>query len=245
MAKLNPSGSDLEYSTFLGGTGRDSGLRMLLDDDGNVYMTGWTTSPDFPTTPMAFDSLYAAGRDIFIAKLNHSGTHLDYSTFLGGADWEAGQGMLLKQPNCLYVTGYTKSADFPTTVGAFDNTFNGDWDVVVFEMSLSESPTPVMEGTSEVELPTEYILYQNYPNPFNASTEIRYQILEDSHVALKVFNILGQEVTTLVNKRQLAGEYVVTWDGRNSSGVDLASGIYFCRLQAGEFGRTVKMVLLR
>jgi subtilisin family serine protease len=94
-------------------------------------------------------------------------------------------------------------------------------------------------------VPLTYALHQNYPNPFNASTEIRYQIPRNGHVALRVFNTLGQEVQTLVDVQQKAGEYGVVWDGRDSSGHEVASGLYFCRLRVGEFGKTVKMVLMR
>jgi hypothetical protein len=101
------------------------------------------------------------------------------------------------------------------------------------------------QDRSEVSLPAEYALHQNCPNPFNASTSIRYQIPQAAGVSLKVFNVLGQEVITLVNERQLAGEYNVTWEGRDDGGRAAASGIYFCRLQAGAYAQTVKMVLLR
>jgi hypothetical protein len=89
-------------------------------------------------------------------------------------------------------------------------------------------------------MPESYALYQNYPNPFNPDTEIKYAIPSDVSVTLKVYNVLGAEVATLVDASQKAGVYSARWDAR-----DLASGVYFCRLQAGEFSKTVKMVLLR
>ncbi len=94
-------------------------------------------------------------------------------------------------------------------------------------------------------VPKTYTLHQNYPNPFNASTEIRYQIPEDGHVTLKIFNTLGQELRILLDVHQKAGEYGVLWDGRDARGREVASGLYFCRLRAGEFGKTIKMVLVR
>ena len=94
-------------------------------------------------------------------------------------------------------------------------------------------------------VPEKYALHQNYPNPFNASTAIRYQIPQDGRVTLKVFNTLGQRVRTLVDVDQKAGEYGVLWDGRDAEGGEVASGLYFCRLRVGEFGETVKMVLIR
>jgi hypothetical protein len=102
-----------------------------------------------------------------------------------------------------------------------------------------------VESDKSKRLPTRYELFQNYPNPFNASSEIRYQIPEDDHVTLKIFNTLGQEVRTLVNAEQKSGEYVVKWHGRDDSGKEVASGLYFCRLKANKFDKTIKMLLLR
>jgi len=94
-------------------------------------------------------------------------------------------------------------------------------------------------------VPENFILRQNYPNPFNAITEIRYQIPAAGHVTLKVFNTLGQEVCRLVDGPQEAGEYTVRWDGRDASGRETASGLYFSRIRAGDFEKTVKMVLMK
>jgi hypothetical protein len=106
-------------------------------------------------------------------------------------------------------------------------------------------PTPVVEDTPVSGRPQYCQLSQNYPNPFNANTEIRYQIPEDGRVILKIFNALGQEVRTLVNRDQMAAGYSVVWDGRDDVGGDVASGLYLCRLKAGDLSKTIKMVLLR
>ncbi len=90
------------------------------------------------------------------------------------------------------------------------------------------------------DLPTEFKLYNNYPNPFNPSTTIRFSIPEESFVTLKVFNSLGEEITTLINENIIAGNYEVEFDA-----ADLPSGIYFFRLQAGSFVETKKMVLMK
>jgi flagellar hook assembly protein FlgD len=94
-------------------------------------------------------------------------------------------------------------------------------------------------------LPTAFALSQNYPNPFNPNTEIKYQIPENSRVALKIYNVMGQEVVSLMDKDLKAGYYTATWDARNASGHEVSAGIYFCTMQAGEFSQTVKMVLLK
>ena len=103
------------------------------------------------------------------------------------------------------------------------------------------NPTAVEGGTGlEISLPTNYSLSQNYPNPFNPSTELRYALPRDGRVTLEIYNILGQKVTTLVDEHQRAGYKTIRWDPQ-----DLASGIYLCRLTAGDYTQTRKMVLLK
>ena len=109
----------------------------------------------------------------------------------------------------------------------------------------SVQSTPVGLVTSEISLPKGFALSQNYPNPFNASTDIRYQIPEDSHVILKIFNIRGQEVRTLVDAHQKVSSYAVIWDGRDNFDGEVASGLYLCCLKAEGFKKTVKMLLIK
>jgi Domain of unknown function (DUF5050)/Secretion system C-terminal sorting domain len=98
----------------------------------------------------------------------------------------------------------------------------------------------------EVEvIPENYELSQNYPNPFNPSTTISYKIPEDSFVELKVYDILGKEVAALVNKREKAGNYKVTFDTQNIAGKHLTSGIYFTRLNSGSYTGLIKMLLIK
>jgi len=89
-------------------------------------------------------------------------------------------------------------------------------------------------------VPDEYKLYQNYPNPFNPSTNIKYQIPNNGFVSIKVFDILGKEITTLVNEKQSSGTYEVTFDGG-----DLSSGIYFYKLETDGFSEVKKLILLK
>ena len=111
------------------------------------------------------------------------------------------------------------------------------------------NPTSVNDYTNII-LPDKYDLHQNYPNPFNPSTTIKYQIPELSIVTLKVLDVLGNEVATLVNEEKPAGTYEVEFDASSLSGFvsakgGYASGVYFYQLKAGSFIETKKMVLLR
>jgi len=94
-------------------------------------------------------------------------------------------------------------------------------------------------------LPKSYSLFQNYPNPFNASTQIHYALPENAQVKLEVINILGQKVRVLVDEYQTAGYKQVLWDGRNSKGDEVSSGVYFYRLVADNYHKVNKMSLLK
>jgi hypothetical protein len=90
-----------------------------------------------------------------------------------------------------------------------------------------------------------FVLYQNYPNPFNPATTIRYNLPKTSHVTLKIYDLLGQEIRTLINSKQLSGEHSVTWNGVDNLGREVSSGIYIHQIQAGKHVESRKMVLLR
>jgi Beta-propeller repeat len=131
VTKLDPTGSSLIYSTYLGGHGNDSGLGIALDGNGNAYVTGRTESRDFPTTPGAFQRFSPDARPgvghPFVTKLNPAGSALFYSTFLGGkaqSDPQSDQGAAITVDGGghAYVTGRTESPSFPTTPGAFQHT---------------------------------------------------------------------------------------------------------------------------
>jgi probable HAF family extracellular repeat protein len=102
--------------------------------------------------------------------------------------------------------------------------------------------TPAVPTSTAItkSVPRSFALYQNYPNPFNPSTTIRYRLAQRSQVTLEAFNILGQHITTLVHETQEAGDHEVKFDGGN-----LASGVYFYRIHAGDFVQTKKLLLLR
>jgi len=94
-------------------------------------------------------------------------------------------------------------------------------------------------------LPLDYVLFQNYPNPFNPSTAIKFQVPKTSDVKIAVYDMLGQEVRTLVAGEVLRGTYTVDWDGFNNYGAKVASGTYIYRMTAGEFIQSKKMVLIK
>ncbi|MBT3576358.1 MAG: T9SS type A sorting domain-containing protein [Candidatus Marinimicrobia bacterium] len=100
-------------------------------------------------------------------------------------------------------------------------------------------------GFAGMLIPTEYALHDNYPNPFNPITNIKYDIPENTHVTIAVYNTLGQHVIDLVNEEQAAGYYHMQWNGLNKRGTPVGSGLYFYRLTTSEFTQSEKMTYLK
>ena len=135
--RLSPNGSELEYSTYIGGNGGDVALRIAVDKVGNAYIAGYSKSYNFPTTVGAFQTAFIGARncqtlnatcsDGFLAKLNPTGTALVYSTFIGGSYPDTVKGLALDSSGNAYISGSTFSPDFPTTPRAFQTNFSGSF----------------------------------------------------------------------------------------------------------------------
>jgi uncharacterized repeat protein (TIGR01451 family) len=146
VTKLNSTGSSLLYSTYLGGSGRDSLVWEVIDGSGNVYLAGFTNSTDFPITSGAYDDTYNGGLDQVIVKVDPSASgsaSLVYSTYLGGSGDENGHKIALDSSGNVYVNGRTTSTDFPATQNAFQDTLNGVADAYMVKLRPDPSgPTP-------------------------------------------------------------------------------------------------------
>ena len=178
----------------------------------------------------------AGGFDIFIAKYDGDGNFL-WAAQAGGTALDLGVGIATEGSGNSIVTGrFSGTATFGnTTLSSV-----GSWDI--FIAKLGSGVTGIEE---EFALPRSFNLSQNYPNPFNPRTTIRYNLPRASHVLLSIYNILGQEIATLVNAKQIPGEKSVVWDSRDRFGRGVSSGIYIYQIQAGDYSKSRKMVLLR
>jgi hypothetical protein len=148
VAKIAADGGGLVYATFLGGSHREYVYDLAVDGQGRAVAVGASNSPQLPTTADAFDTLCGSdgtcnfdgtnwAYDAFVTRLNASGTSLAYSTYLGGSNYDYGQGVALDGLGHAFVTGETYSSDFPTTVGAFDQSHNGQRDVFVTKLAVT------------------------------------------------------------------------------------------------------------
>ena len=149
VTKLNASGSALVYSTYLGGSGGasygDFGSGIAVDSSGNAYVTGETNSTDFPTTPGAFQTVCNGGSgcatysDAFVTKLNSTGSALVYSTYLGGNSYDRPFGIAVDSSGNAYVTGWTRSTDFPTKNALQPQNIGGSSNAFVTKLNASGS----------------------------------------------------------------------------------------------------------
>jgi photosystem II stability/assembly factor-like uncharacterized protein len=162
--------------------------------------------------------------------------------FVVGSHWDSGMGVIMTtNDGCSTWTqeiidsiGVLRSVSF---VDAFNGWIVGDNGII---LHTTNGGVSFVEEEQIDEMPTEFLLSQNYPNPFNPSTRIKYQVSSVSRVSLVVYDILGDEIETLVNEEKPAGTYEVTWYAEQ-----LPSGIYFYRLKTSSFVETKKMILLK
>lgn len=123
-----------------------------------------------------------------------------------------------------------------------DNRRAKGWDVYAKVVDWSWTK---VEEDQEVDFPNSFELSQNYPNPFNPQTVIQYNLPRSCKITLTIYNMLGQKVRTLVDEPKKARGYKVIWDGEDDIGKEVASGIYFYQLKAGDYTETRKMLLLK
>jgi uncharacterized protein (TIGR03437 family) len=138
VAKLSAAGDALIYSTYLGGSKNDIGYGIAVDPAGSAYVTGLTTSTNFPVTAGAAQSAFGGGSaDAFIVKLNPAGSALLYATYLGGSSGDDGRGIAIDADGNAYVTGNTSSGNFPATSGALQTAYGGGGDAFVAKLNAA------------------------------------------------------------------------------------------------------------
>ncbi|MCG3120256.1 MAG: hypothetical protein ALAOOOJD_02908 [bacterium] len=187
-------------------------VALAVDKAGSVYVTG------------SSGAYYASATDYVTVKYDKHGTEQWVALFNGPRNSsDSPNGVFVSAMGDVYVTG-TSSGDL-------------GWS---FYTTIKYAQNSVSVNDEKIGSLYKFYLLQNYPNPFNPSTKIRYAIPQPTHVSLKIFDLLGHEVATLVNETKSAGEYEIEWKP-----IDLSSGVYVYRLQAGGFVETQKLILLQ
>ncbi len=188
-------------------------------------------------TKQSFTVNYAGSTSAVVQDLSDWYSPANYSgenTAVTMSYRDAGDGT--KDNRTFYLYGYLLRLDPAKSISSV--TLPNDQNVEIIAMTLA-SPVPTSVKGSPSHANT-FELSQNYPNPFNPSTIISYQLPINSHVTLKVYDVLGREVETLVNRYQTAGSYAVTFNGAH-----LAGGVYFYSLHSDNFTSTRKLVLIK
>jgi hypothetical protein len=227
VTKLNATGTALVYSTYIGGSSTDYGDAIAVDGSGNAYVTGLTTSTDYDVTPGAFQTTKGDLSDVFVTKLNATGTALVYSTYIGGSGDERGYAIAVDGSGNAYVTGVTYSTDYDVTPGAFQTTNGGGADVLVMKVCHSTiignacQPSSLLGGGGGG--PT----WRAYPNPTSSSFTIESS--EDG--TFELINGHGQVVQVYEVRR-----------GRAELQATLSAGVYYLREQRS--GTVQKVVIL-
>jgi hypothetical protein len=197
VSKLNIAGSELVYSTYLGGSGFDESLGIALDTEGNAYLTGFTSSTDFPTKN-ALQSINKGSDDIFVTKLNKTGNSLVYSTYLGGNGDDRGFGITVDASGDAYITGHTTSADFPEK-NPIQSINEGSHDVFIAKIaSASSTPLPTPSPATT-------------PSGEDTSTTQLQEALNDLNIALnelkqesKVARPIANKISALLKRIKIA-----------------------------------------
>jgi len=215
--------------------GTFSGSAYIFRRDG----VNWIEEKKLIASDGALDALFgysvSISRDyVIVGAYGDDGNGSAYIFRRDGANWIEEQKLLASDGALGDQFGYSTSisGDYTIVSAPKDNLESGS--------AYIYSNFIVGMADEQSKSPNTYRLYQNYPNPFNPSTKIKYQIPELSFVTLKVYDVLGRAVTTLINEAKQIGSYEVEF-----STSELSSGIYFYRIQAGDFVRTKKMTLLK
>ncbi len=205
VAKLNATGTNLLYSTYIGGSAEDDCFDIEIDGLGQAIVAGGTSSIDYYTSPGAFQISNAGTGDVFVSKLNASGTSMIYSTFIGGLNYDLCLSASLDNSNYLYITGLTEGANFPTSGGAYQNFFAGGYHDIFVSKIL------VCTGIAESMQDNTILIY---PNPNNGT----FTLQTSKFGNYELLDIAGRIIRTYEVK---SSPYIIT--------EKLSSGMYFIR----------------
>ena len=255
-------GSNIAWGDFDGDGKRDFMTTGASEDDcifirnhGNLVLTADTISTSAARGLVALD--YDNDGHLDFVTVNWTLDSCGITVFLND-----GTGHFTEKRNCFLPF----ASGTPAGVVAADFDMDGKTDIAIVSRSVGGTgrdslfvlynlggfnTTTSVKPPNESQIPDGFKLSQNYPNPFNPSTRIEYSLPSQSHVSIKIYNLLGQEVATLVDEQQSNGSHIVEWDGRSTNGFSVSTGVYFYRIEARQpgsqflFASVKKMLLVK
>lgn len=233
LAKYNPAGNVL-WARQGGGGGDEYGMTVAGFDNGVVYGGPFLGIAVFSDTFLISSGDY----DAVVAKYTHDGDFV-WARKMGGTGHDYTYNLCADQDGNVYVAGH-----FTGTATFDDTTISGHGDRDFFVVKIA-SDGNITGTTDDKNIAYRFSLSQNYPNPFNPTTEIQYALPSSARITIKVYNILGQLVRTLVDAEQNAGLHTTTWNGTNETGETVSSGVYVLRLEAEGASLSRKMTFIK
>jgi hypothetical protein len=231
VAKYGAGGAH-QWSRGLGGTGSDDGFGIAMDGPGNVVVTGYFNGTvDFGDGPRTS----AGENDIFVAKYSAVGGIHEWSQRFGNTDYDTGYDVAVDGSGNVLVTG-----DFRLAVDFGGGPLVSEY---FFRDMVLAKYAPTTTGVGE--MPTRRTLSLSAsPNPFSPGTAIHYIVPAHGRVRVRVYDVRGRQVTTLVNEEQAAGPHTVRWEGRDETGAPVPPGLYFLKFEQGGSVGTTRVSLL-
>jgi hypothetical protein len=203
-------------------------------------VTGSTFSEDYPITIGSMDGSANGGGDAVVTVLEPGGSALRSSTYLGGALFDNGNGVVAGEGNDIYLVGETESHDFPTTPGGADSSANGQLDGFAVRLGMTAVSGVANEGPYPRPVPLEI-----HPNPFRVETRIFARLPVGCRAGGRVIDAAGRVVRLLTASRvREEGLREWTWDGRDDLGRPLPAGVYFFRPDSGPWSRGPSITFL-
>ena len=218
LVKTDADGN-FQWENYFGGSWEDNAYTVYASADGGYLLAGTT------------ESFGVGGIDIYVIKTDPSGKEIWSRTF-GGAEADYARCVIQNDNFDYFLVGHSWTGSA------------GGSDLYLFEIS-GDSPTPVEEYAWDNLLPESIELGQNYPNPFNSSTTIPLSLNRPATLRVTLYNLLGQTVRSFGTINLPVGDHQLTWDGKNDFGRDVASGLYFFRIETSGLALTRKMMLLK
>jgi hypothetical protein len=243
VAKLKSDTGTILWATFLGGTVPfyETAFGIDIDETDRPIVTGSTPASDFPTTADGYDTSHNGASDAWIARLASDGSALDWSSFLGGSGDDYGLDLVVSGLGQAIVVGIAGDATFPSTDGAYDPNYNGDFsDVFVARLLIERDP-----AGAEEPAPVASTAFSVRPNPIQETGRITYTLASAGRSTVDVVDVAGRVVRRFRGGDREAGAHSVLWDGRDETGELLPAGRYFARIRADGAVRILPIAIVR